>query len=158
MGLSADIIKCSGECPILECETEANADSPILYRTPKFAASAARLYGGKEVSCEIFTYLRRPGFLVSPRMMKVAPERAYCHGVNPLIYHGYSYSPRFVGTPAWYSCVHNGESQQHVVAPHQGAEQVAIHDRFEASQGKIHRRLHRLHLSRGHAVQKKPGL
>jgi len=100
-GTPADIIKCYGESDIPECETGTNADSPILYRTPKFAASAARLYGRKEVSCEIFTHLRRPRFLVNPRMMKVAAERAYCHGVNHLIYHGYSYSPRLLGTPGW---------------------------------------------------------
>ena len=61
-GTPADIIKCYGESDIPECETGTNADSPILYRAPKFAASAARLYGRKEVSCEIFTYLRRPRF------------------------------------------------------------------------------------------------
>jgi len=97
----ADVLKCYGESDIPECETGEGADGPGIRRTPKFASSAGHLYGRSAVSCEIFTHLRRPRFQVTPRMLKVAAERTFCHGVNQLVYHGYSYSPRVLGSPGW---------------------------------------------------------
>jgi len=97
----ADILRCYGESDIPECETGGWADGSGIGRTPKFASSAAHLYGRDVVSCETFTHLRRPRFQVSPRMLKVAADRIHCHGVNHLVYHGYSYSPRILGSPGW---------------------------------------------------------
>ncbi len=96
-----DIIRFYGETDIPECETGGWADGPNIGRTPKLASSAAHLYGRREVSCETFTHLRRPRFQVNLRMMKVAADRIFCHGVNHLVYHGYSYSPRYLGSPGW---------------------------------------------------------
>ena len=99
----ADIIKCYGELDIPECESELgwSADSPLITKIPKMASSAAHLYGRSDVSCETYTYLRRPRYLVPPRMLKVVANRLFCHGVNHLIYHGYPYSPRRIGSPGW---------------------------------------------------------
>ena len=99
----ADIIKCYGELDIPECESELgwSADSPLITKIPKIASSAAHLYGRTDVSCETYTYLRRPRFLVNPRMLKVVADRLFCHGVNHLIYHGFPYSPRSIGSPGW---------------------------------------------------------
>ncbi len=75
----------------------------------RFAASAARLRGGKLVSAEAFTWLDEH-FRVTPAQLKEAADFLWLGGVNHIVYHGIPYTPEDAGWPGWlfYASTHMG--------------------------------------------------
>ncbi len=102
-GTPADILEAYGINDIPEGETYGPEDRRhINIRDRKFASSAAHLYGRNEVSCESFTWLRYPLFLVTLENMKAAADAIYLDGINHVNYHGVPFSPSWVESPGWY--------------------------------------------------------
>jgi hypothetical protein len=65
----------------------------------KGIASAAHLYNQKYVEAESFTsvYVWQEG----PRQLKPLADRAFCEGLNRIVYHTFPHTPPEAGSPGW---------------------------------------------------------
>ncbi len=101
-GIWADILKAYGVAHIPEGETFGAHDRYDVNTTHRrLAVSAGLVYGRPIVSNESFTWLRMPRFLETPEMVKRAADAIFMDGVNRIVNHGWSYSPRDVEAPGW---------------------------------------------------------
>jgi hypothetical protein len=101
-GTWADILKAYASADIPEGETFGNHD---CYRVNtvhrRLAVSAGLGYGRAVVSNESFTWLRTPRFLETPEMVKRAFDAIVVDGIQQIVNHGFSYSPKREGGPGW---------------------------------------------------------
>ena len=67
----------------------------------RLASSAGHLYGRNVISNESFTWLRFPRFTETPEQIKIAADSIFVDGMNQIVNHGYSYSPR-EGEPLYF--------------------------------------------------------
>ena len=114
-GSPANILDLYALVDIPETETFGRSDFniPGLRRDPvtrhndgdpsalKFASSAAHLTGKKYVSCEILTWLTEH-FRTSLSQCKPELDRAFCAGVNHIVFHGAAYTPYGTEFPGWH--------------------------------------------------------
>lgn len=82
-----------------------NKEIPHFYGQPdillqKFASSASHIIGGKLVSSETCTWLD-DHFQVSLDMVKVEIDRLFLAGINHVVFHGSTYSPKEAAWPGW---------------------------------------------------------
>ena len=70
------------------------------FSTLKFASSAAHVMGKPLTSSETFTWLTEH-FRTSLSQMKPDMDLMFCAGVNHLLFHGTTYSPREAAWPGW---------------------------------------------------------
>ncbi len=101
-GAMGDVMRGYGHADIPEGESGEYADR---YRVDighrRLASSAGHLYNKPVISCESYTWLRMPRFLVSLEMMKAASDAQFLDGINQVVNQGYSYSPPQAGQPGW---------------------------------------------------------
>lgn len=101
-GAMGDVMRGYGCADIPEGESGEFADR---YRVDighrRLASSAGHIYGKPVISCESYTWLRMPRFLVSLEMMKAASDAQFLDGINQVVNQGYSYSPPQAGQPGW---------------------------------------------------------
>ncbi len=95
----------SFEVDIPECETWMNAQlSTPGHRAPtginRFVASAARLSGKREVSCEEVTNTSMV-FNATLASLKNCADQSNLSGVTHSIFHGFNYSPSEAAWPGW---------------------------------------------------------
>lgn len=81
-------------------ETEGFGRGGIDVYAPKFASSAAHLYGKPLTSSETFTWLDEH-FQVSLDHMRKTADRFFIAGVNHIFYHGVPFTPQSVAFPGW---------------------------------------------------------
>ncbi|HEV2419952.1 MAG TPA: glycosyl hydrolase [Terriglobia bacterium] len=67
----------------------------------RLASSAGHIYQKPVISCESYTWLRSPLYLVTLEMMKGATDSSFLDGINQIVNQGYSSSPPQVGKPGW---------------------------------------------------------
>ena len=75
----------------------------------RLAASSGHVYGKNIISCETFTWLKRPRFTETPEDLKMAVDAVFLDGMNMIVNHGYAYDsgePR----PFYASCNINHRS------------------------------------------------
>lgn len=99
-GTWGDILKVYGSADIPEGETFGEGDCyevNTIHR--RLASSAGNIYNKDIISNESFTWLRMPRFLVNLEMIKLAADAIFLDGINHIINHGYSYSPKEAGEP-----------------------------------------------------------
>ncbi len=102
-GTPADILEAYGLNDIPEAETYGPEDRRHLnIRDRKLASSAGHLFGRNQISCESFTWLRFPLFLVTLENMKAAADAIYLDGINQVNFHGVPFSPSWAESPGWY--------------------------------------------------------
>ena len=65
----------------------------------KGPASAAHLYGKRQVEAEAFTSVWL--WQESPRHLKPLADRALCEGLNRFVYHTFPHTPPEAGSPGW---------------------------------------------------------
>lgn len=97
-GTWGDILMAYGAADIPEGETFSAFDRyevNTVHR--KLASSAGHVYNKKIISNESFTWLRFPRFVVTLENMKAAVDSIFLDGMNQIVNHGYSYSPRDSG-------------------------------------------------------------
>ncbi len=97
-GTWGDILQAYGAADIPEGETFSAFDRyevNTVHR--KLASSAGHVYGKRIISNESFTWLRFPRFVVTLENMKAAVDSIFLDGMNQIVNHGYSYSPRDSG-------------------------------------------------------------
>ncbi|MBQ7322232.1 MAG: hypothetical protein IJW99_09055 [Clostridia bacterium] len=63
----------------------------------RLASSAAHVYGKPLISCETFTWLKRPRFTETPEEMKAAVDAVFCDGINMIVNHGYAHTAAALG-------------------------------------------------------------
>ncbi len=101
-GAMGDVMRGYGYADIPEGESGEYADR---YRVDighrRLASSAGHIYNKPVISCESYTWLRMPRFLVSLEMMKAASDAQFLDGINQVVNQGYSYSPPQAGRPGW---------------------------------------------------------
>ncbi|MFX0103809.1 MAG: glycosyl hydrolase, partial [Candidatus Hodarchaeota archaeon] len=98
-----DLLRAYGMLDILEIEGFRDQGISTMYYggvDPRLASSGAHVYGKDLVSCESFTWLGGH-FTVTLERLKIESDMIILHGVNRIIYHGYSYSPPEAGNPGW---------------------------------------------------------
>lgn len=71
-----------------------------LLQVVKNIASAAHIYGHKVVEMEAFTSQRKHWEEV-PLQIKKTADRAFCEGMNRVVYHTSTHSPKEAGVPGW---------------------------------------------------------
>ena len=101
-GTWGDILAAYGAADIPEGETFSEFDRyevNTIHR--RLASSAGHLYGKKIISCESFTWLRTPRFLVTLENIKAAADSIFLDGMNRIVNHGYAYSPPEAGELGW---------------------------------------------------------
>lgn len=94
-GTWGDVLKAYGAADIPEGETFSEFDKyevNTIHR--KLASSAGHIYGKAVISNESFTWLRFPRFIVTPEQIKAAADAIFLDGMNQIVNHGYSYSPK----------------------------------------------------------------
>jgi hypothetical protein len=102
-GTPADILEAYGLNDFPEGESYGEQDRRLInIRDRKLASSAGHLFGRHQISCETFTWLRYPMFLVTVENMKAAADAAYLDGVNQINYHGVPLSPNWAELPGWF--------------------------------------------------------
>jgi hypothetical protein len=101
-GAMGDVMQGYAAADIPEGEEGVHADRyTVILDHRRLASSAAHIYGKSIVSCESYTWLRQPRFLVTLEQMKGATDSSFLDGVNQIVNQGYSYSPPQVGKPGW---------------------------------------------------------
>lgn len=71
-----------------------------LLQVVKNIASAAHIYGHKVVEMESFTSLGNH-WEESPFELKILADKAFCEGMNRVVYHTMPHSPKEAGNPGW---------------------------------------------------------
>lgn len=97
-GTWGDVLMAYGAADIPEGETFSAFDRyevNTVHR--KLASSAGHIYGKRIISNESFTWLRFPRFTVTLENMKAAVDGIFLDGMNQIVNHGYSYSPKDSG-------------------------------------------------------------
>ncbi|MGH9405217.1 MAG: glycosyl hydrolase [Terriglobia bacterium] len=101
-GAMGDVMQGYGAADIPEGEEGVFADRySVIIDHRRLASSAAHIYGKPVVSCESYTWLRQPRFLVTLEQMKGATDSSFLDGINQIVNQGYSYSPPQAGEPGW---------------------------------------------------------
>ena len=101
-GTWADILKAYALADIPEGESFGPQDKLHVNTIQRrLATSAAHVYGREIASNESFTWLRVPRFLVNFENVKAAADAIFLDGMNAIVNHGYSYSPKEAGVPGW---------------------------------------------------------
>ncbi|WP_281631592.1 glycosyl hydrolase [Flavobacterium luteolum] len=106
-GVNMDMIAAAGETQIPEMETmQFNIASEGGF---KIISSGAHLYNRPVVSCESAVYSGRE-FMTTPQKLKMLMDKAFCSGVNQIIWHGvpYQYSPEGYPKEGWYPFFNSG--------------------------------------------------
>ena len=94
-GTWGDVLEAYGAADVPEGETFSPWDKLEVNTVHRrLASSAAHLYGRPVVSNESFTWLRFPRFTETPEQIKLAADAIFLDGMNQIVNHGYSYSPR----------------------------------------------------------------
>ncbi len=97
----ADVLRLSGRCDVSMGEfwmPSAHRPTPPQRFMVRDAATAAHLYGIREVLAESFTTINTY-WIESPATMKPAADRAFCDGLNRVCYHGMMLSPSLTAKP-----------------------------------------------------------
>lgn len=97
----ADLLRLSGQCDVSMGEfwmPSAHRPSPPQRFMVRDAATAAHIYGIREVLAESFTTINTY-WTESPATMKPAADRAFCDGLNRICYHGMMLSPSLTAKP-----------------------------------------------------------
>lgn len=101
-GAMGDVMQGYAAADIPEGEEGLHADRyAVVIDHRRLASSAAHIYGKPVVSCESYTWLRQPRFLVTLEEMKGATDSSFLDGINQIVNQGYSYSPPQAGRPGW---------------------------------------------------------
>lgn len=101
-GAMGDVMRGYGLADIPEGEEGALADRySVIIDHRRLASSAGHLYQKPVISCESYTWLRQPLFMVTLEQMKGATDSSFLDGINQIVNQGYSYSPPQVGEPGW---------------------------------------------------------
>ncbi len=91
----ADLKKCVGRCDVAMGEfwmPSPHREKPSGRFLVREAATAAHIYGIKQVFAESFTSVG-PNWEVSPFMMKAAADQAFCDGLNWICFHTFTHRP-----------------------------------------------------------------
>ena len=97
----ADVLRLSGRCDVSMGEfwmPSAHRPTPPQRFMVRDAATAAHIYGIREVLAESFTTINTY-WIESPATMKPAADRAFCDGLNRICYHGMMLSPSLTDKP-----------------------------------------------------------
>ncbi len=101
-GAMGDAMQGYAAADVPEGEEGLDADRyAVIIDHRRLASSAAHIYGKPVVSCESYTWLRQPRFLVTLEEMKGATDSSFLDGINQIVNQGYSYSPPQAGEPGW---------------------------------------------------------
>jgi hypothetical protein len=101
-GAMGDVMRGYAAADIPEGEEGLNADRyAVIIDHRRLASSAAHIYQKPVISCESYTWLRQPRFLVTLEEMKGATDSSFLDGINQIVNQGYSYSPPQAGEPGW---------------------------------------------------------
>ena len=97
----ADVLRLSGRCDVSMGEfwmLSNHRPTPPQRFMVRDAATAAHIYGVREVLAESFTTIDTY-WIESPAAMKPAADRAFCDGLNRVCYHGMMLSPSLTAKP-----------------------------------------------------------
>ena len=97
----ADLKKCVGRCDVAMGEfwmPSPHREQPSGRFLVREAATAAHIYGIKQVFAESFTSVG-PNWEVSPFMMKSAADQAFCDGLNWICFHTFTHRPSIHDVP-----------------------------------------------------------
>lgn len=97
----ADLKKCVGRCDVAMGEfwmPSPHREQPSGRFLVREAATAAHIYGIKQVFAESFTSVG-PNWEVSPFMMKAAADQAFCDGLNWICFHTFTHRPSVSDVP-----------------------------------------------------------
>lgn len=101
-GAMGDVMRGYGLADIPEGEEGTLADRySVMIDHRRLASSAGHIYQKPVISCESYTWLRQPLFMVTLEQMKGATDSSFLDGINQIVNQGYSYSPPQVGEPGW---------------------------------------------------------
>ena len=104
--IPVDMLKCLGRSgvPVSEfwVETDLNVGrvEPWERMFGKQAASAAHIYGSKYASAEALTVIQKH-WENGPFQLKGTIDQALCSGINKLLIHTFSHSPKNIGQPGY---------------------------------------------------------
>lgn len=104
--IPVDMLKCLGRCdvPVAEFWAETNLKQgrvePWQRMFGKQAASAAHIYGSRLAAAEALTVINKH-WEHSPFQLKRTLDQAFCSGINSLIIHTFTHSPKDVGLPGY---------------------------------------------------------
>lgn len=94
-GTWGDVLQAYGAADIPEGETFSEFDRYEVNTVHRrLAVSAGHVYHKPIISNESFTWLRFPRFVVTLENMKAAADSIFLDGMNQIVNHGYSYSPK----------------------------------------------------------------
>ncbi|GAB3662342.1 hypothetical protein GCM10028791_37390 [Echinicola sediminis] len=97
----ADLKKCVGRCDVAMGEfwmPSPHREQPSGRFLVREAATAAHIYGIKQVFAESFTSVG-PHWEFSPFMMKAAADQAFCDGLNWICFHTFTHRPSVTDVP-----------------------------------------------------------
>lgn len=101
-GAMGDVMHGYGVVDIPEGEEGEFADRySVIINHRRLCSSAAHIYQKPVISCESYTWLREPLYLVTLEQMKGATDSSFLDGINQIVNQGYSSSPPQVGKPGW---------------------------------------------------------
>ena len=101
-GTWGDVLLTYGAADVPEGETFSEWDKFSVNTVHRrLASSAGHLYHKKIISNESFTWLRFPRFTETLEQIKIAADSIFMDGMNQIVNHGYSYSPR-EGEPLYF--------------------------------------------------------
>ncbi|MDE3179865.1 MAG: hypothetical protein KGM47_09420 [Acidobacteriota bacterium] len=101
-GAMGDVMHGYGLADIPEGEEGEHADQySVIIGHRRLASSAGHVYQKRVISCESYTWLRSPRYLVTLEMMKGATDSSFLDGINQIVNQGYSYSAPQQGAPGW---------------------------------------------------------
>ncbi|MGH9470264.1 MAG: glycosyl hydrolase [Terriglobia bacterium] len=101
-GAMGDVMQGYAAADIPEGEEGLDADRyAVIIDHRRLASAAAHVHGKPVVSCESYTWLRQPRYLVTLEEMKGATDSSFLDGINQIVNQGYSYSPPQAGEPGW---------------------------------------------------------
>lgn len=106
-GTWGDVLLAYGAADVPEGETFSPWDKfsvNIVHR--RLASSAGHLYHRPIISNESFTWLRTPRFTETLEQIKIAADSIFVDGMNQIVNHGYSYTPREGEQWAFYASSH----------------------------------------------------
>ncbi|VAX21056.1 Predicted alpha-L-rhamnosidase [hydrothermal vent metagenome] len=104
--IPVDMLKCLGRTDVPVSEFWAETDSKEGRNEPwermfgKQAASAAHIYGSRLVAAEALTVIQKH-WEEGPFQLKRTVDQSFCAGVNSLLIHTFTHSPREVGLPGY---------------------------------------------------------
>lgn len=101
-GAMGDVMRGYSLADIPEGEEGEFADRyTVIIDHRRLASSAGHIYQKPVISCESYTWLRSPLYLVTLEMMKGATDSSFLDGINRIVNQGYSSSPPQAGEPGW---------------------------------------------------------